>query len=110
MQSSRLSRTRLARVTILAAGVSAVAGSMLVAAPAHADIGYADPAIYYCEGVPATIVGTNAANLIFGTGGNDVIVALGGNDRVYGMGGHDKICGGPGEDRLYGGAGDDIMR
>ncbi|MCF3130811.1 hypothetical protein IPZ69_10600 [Streptomyces olivochromogenes] len=35
-----------------------------------------------CEGVPATIVGTNGDDDIVGTSGNDVIVALAGNDRV----------------------------
>lgn len=56
-----------------------------------------------CDGLPATIVGTNGADVLDGTAGNDVIVGLGGNDVIRGFGGSDVLCGGPGRDRLFGG-------
>lgn len=71
-----------------------------------------------CEGLPATIVGTEGNDRLFGTPGNDVIVALGGNDRVQGGGGDDTIClgegrdtanGGDGADRILGGPGRDAI-
>lgn len=62
-----------------------------------------------CDGVPATIVGTNGVDSIHGTPGRDVIQANGGNDNVFGHGGDDLICGGPGIDQLYGGPGDDTV-
>lgn len=62
-----------------------------------------------CHGLPATIVGTNDADVIHGTEGPDVIHGLGGSDVIYGHGGDDIICGGPGRDFLYGGDGDDII-
>ena len=69
-----------------------------------------------CEGVPATIVGTEGNDRINGTPGDDVIVGLGGRDRIAGgagndlicgYGGHDTVSGGPGADRLFGGGGRD---
>ncbi len=62
-----------------------------------------------CNGVPATIVGTDAGETIWGTSGADVIVALGGNDTVYGFGGDDLICAGDGKDRVFAGWGDDTV-
>lgn len=62
-----------------------------------------------CNGMPATIVGTDAAETIVGTSGADVIVALAGNDTVFGGGGNDRICGGIGDDSINGGAGQDRL-
>jgi Ca2+-binding RTX toxin-like protein len=71
-----------------------------------------------CDGVPATIVGTDGDDVIDGTSGPDVISAGAGNDTVRGFGGNDRICGGPGDDtidggpgndRIFGGAGRDIL-
>ncbi len=71
-----------------------------------------------CNGVKATIVGTNKSERIKGTKGRDVIVARGGNDRINGGGGNDVICGdggkdtidgGPGQDYVHGGAGNDLI-
>ena len=69
-----------------------------------------------CEGVPATIVGTEGNDRINGTPGDDVIVGLGGRDRIAGGAGNDLICGGEGidiikgqrgRDRIFGGPGKD---
>jgi len=60
-----------------------------------------------CNGMAATIVGTEMDDDINGTSGADVIVGLGGNDRIDGKGGDDIICGDDGDDDLFGGAGDD---
>ncbi len=60
-----------------------------------------------CNGLKATIVGTNRDDGIVGTSGADVIVGLGGNDIIYGLGGNDVICGGTGDDRISGGTGND---
>jgi Ca2+-binding RTX toxin-like protein len=64
---------------------------------------------FLCNGLVATHVGDNNANVIVGTPGNDVIVALGGNDIVYGLGGNDTICGGAGNDIIWGLDGDDAL-
>jgi hypothetical protein len=60
-----------------------------------------------CDGVTATIVGTDAGDLLFGTARPDVIQALSGNDVIFGFGGNDIICGGRGNDTLYGNTGND---
>jgi hypothetical protein len=62
-----------------------------------------------CLGVVATIVGTEAGEIINGGPGDDVIAALGGNDVVNGQGGDDRICGGAGADQITGGAGNDTL-
>ncbi|MEM9651267.1 MAG: ExeM/NucH family extracellular endonuclease [Actinomycetota bacterium] len=62
-----------------------------------------------CNGLPATIVGTDGNDNIRGTSGPDVIVALGGNDRITGLGGDDVICAGDGVDRVFGNAGNDVI-
>ena len=62
-----------------------------------------------CMGLPATKVGTDAANTINGGSGADVIVGLGGADKIDGKGGKDVICGGLGNDRLTGGTGLDKL-
>ncbi len=61
------------------------------------------------DGMPATIVGTAASDLLIGTAGSDVIVGRGGNDEILGKGGNDRLCGGAGADVLDGGAGDDRL-
>jgi Ca2+-binding RTX toxin-like protein len=62
-----------------------------------------------CNGVAATIVGTDARDVLRGTDGDDVIVALGGNDIILAGGGDDLICAGDGNDRVIGGDGADTM-
>lgn len=62
-----------------------------------------------CDGIVATIVGTETADNIVGTEGDDVIVGLGGNDRISGLGGNDLICGDAGNDTLLGGEGNDRL-
>ena len=60
----------------------------------------ADPAT--CDGLTATIVGTNGADDLIGTEGDDVIVGLGGDDFILGFGGDDVLCGGNGADEIFG--------
>ncbi|MGI9602194.1 MAG: CAP domain-containing protein [Acidimicrobiales bacterium] len=67
------------------------------------------PPPQFCQGEPATIVGTAGADEIVGTAGPDVIVALGGNDYINGRGGHDLICAGGGNDEINGGKGADAI-
>lgn len=62
-----------------------------------------------CMGLPATIVGTSAGELILGTSGDDVIVGRGGADTIRGKGGNDVICGGKGPDIIFGGNGKDQL-
>ncbi|MGH8487613.1 MAG: hypothetical protein ACREXS_01725 [Gammaproteobacteria bacterium] len=62
-----------------------------------------------CNGLTATIVGTNSGEVITGTPGADVIAARGGNDVVRGRGGNDVICGGNGRDGLFGQNGADKL-
>ena len=56
-----------------------------------------------CNGLSATIDGTDGPDVLFGTPGDDVIVGLGGDDIIFGLGGNDVICGGAGEDIIDGG-------
>lgn len=88
-------------------GVAAtlLVASTLVAAPDT--VGAQDTVT--CNGVPATIVGTEGNDVLLGTEGNDVIVGLGGNDTIRGFGGADIICGDNGRDKLFGGRGTDII-
>jgi Ca2+-binding RTX toxin-like protein len=70
-----------------------------------------------CEGEPATIVGTSAAEALTGTASRDVIVGLGGADTIEAGLGDDIVCGdgGPtataqeGADVLNGESGDDVL-
>jgi Ca2+-binding RTX toxin-like protein len=62
-----------------------------------------------CQGLTATIIGTDGPDVLKGTNGNDVILGLGGNDVIHGGNGHDVICGGNGNDTLHGGNGNDIL-
>ncbi len=65
--------------------------------------------IPHCNGLPATIVGTQGDDVIYGTNGDDVIVGLGGNDIIHGGNGNDVICGDAGNDTLDGGNGNDTL-
>ena len=89
---------------------AALIASILASAPA------ASQDVPTCDGVPATIVGTEGNDRINGTSGDDVIVGLGGRDRIAGGAGNDLICGGDGidiikgqrgRDRIFGDAGKD---
>jgi Ca2+-binding RTX toxin-like protein len=60
-----------------------------------------------CNGLTATIVGTDAADVLTGTPGNDVVVAKDGNDTINGNGGNDTICAGKGVDTAATLGGDD---
>ncbi len=62
-----------------------------------------------CNGLAATITGTEGNDVLLGTDGPDVIVGLGGNDVIRGFGGDDVLCGDNGRDRLFGGAGNDQL-
>jgi Ca2+-binding RTX toxin-like protein len=79
---------------------------------AQCDIGAFEvvrPGTVTCDGLPATKVGTTAANTISGTSGVDVIQGLGGNDIIKGLAGNDVLCGGPGSDQALGATGDDRL-
>jgi Ca2+-binding RTX toxin-like protein len=62
-----------------------------------------------CEGRAATIVGTDAADVLRGTRRADVIHGRGGDDLIQGLAGNDTICGGAGADRILGGPGRDVI-
>jgi uncharacterized delta-60 repeat protein len=68
------------------------------------------PSAPRCLGQEASIVGTEARDVLRGTKGRDVIVGLGGDDLLRGLAGKDRICAGPGADTLKAGAGDDVVR
>jgi hypothetical protein len=63
----------------------------------------------FCQGLAATIVGTDGDDRLFGTKGDDVIVGLGGNDTIHGRHGDDVICAGDGDDRVLAGNGNDFV-
>ena len=69
----------------------------------------AAPAAFRCGGKTATLVGTNAGEVIKGTSAADVIVGLGGADTIRGKGGKDYLCGGGGRDKLFGGKAKDKL-
>lgn len=66
-------------------------------------IANAPPPVPTCRGLPATLVGTQDADVLIGTAGPDVIVGLGGDDTIKGGAGRDTVCAGSGDDRLSGG-------
>lgn len=88
-----------------------LAGSMtLVGVALAAPAGVALAAVEHtCDGLTATLVGTDGKDTLIGTPGPDVIVGLGEVDVIKGKGGADVICGGPGADELYGGGGADRL-
>jgi hypothetical protein len=62
-----------------------------------------------CNSRSATLVGTDANDLLVGTDAADVIADLGGNDGIRGRGGDDLICDGLGADVIEGGGGRDVL-
>ena len=60
-----------------------------------------------CNGLDATIIGTEGRDKIKGTNDDDVIVTFGGNDRITAKDGNDTICAGDGTDLILGMGGDD---
>lgn len=62
-----------------------------------------------CDGLEATIVGTQFNDVLFGTPGRDVISGLQGDDVIFGLDGDDILCGGIGDDSIYGGQGFDVI-
>ena len=62
----------------------------------------ADPDLV-CNGLPATLVGTEGRDRLYGTDGADVILALGGRDVIRAGDGPDTVCGGDGRDVIFGG-------
>ncbi|MEM7286813.1 MAG: calcium-binding protein [Actinomycetota bacterium] len=68
-----------------------------------------EPVPFLCNGLPATIVGTDGPDTLVGTDGPDVIVALGGDDTIVGGAAADVICAGSGADTVDGGPGADII-
>ena len=65
--------------------------------------------VVMCNGLRATIVGTDADDVIVGTDGDDVIDAGDGNDVVDARRGDDTVCGGKGDDEINGRAGNDTL-
>lgn len=55
----------------------------------------------------ASVIGTNAGEVLEGTDDNDGIDGKGGNDQLYGFDGDDLLQGGAGNDVMVGGRGDD---
>ncbi len=62
-----------------------------------------------CDGLVATIVGTEGNDEIIGTDGDDVIVGLDGRDTIDAGAGNDVVCGDDGGDELRGGPGSDRL-
>jgi Tol biopolymer transport system component len=73
------------------------------------DWGTSTASVPTCQGVPATAVGTSAADEFEGGPGPDVYVGLGGGDTVRTMGGADRVCAGRGNDSVAGGSGNDVL-
>lgn len=93
---------RPATATLIA--VAALVGALLAnSAPAGSQ------APLTCNGLPATIVGTDGNDRLEGTPADDVIVGLAGRDVILGREGNDVVCGGPGNDVIKGGAGNDHL-
>ncbi len=89
------------RIAGILIGLAAIA---LLLAPAGAD---ASPT---CGGLPPTIIGTPANNVLTGTEGDDVVRAGSGNDTINTLGGNDVVCAGPGDDTTDSGDGNDRLR
>lgn len=88
--------TAWSRFAVLAGASILLAGGMATGLPAAA------AEVVICDGLPATIVGTDGDDTLTGTEGTDVIAGLGGNDTISGLGGDDVICAGGGDDTVYG--------
>ena len=69
-----------------------------------------NPPPVICAGRPASIVGTDASDVLMGTEGPDVIAALNGDDDIIGLGGDDIVCGSGGRDVVAGSAGADSIK
>ncbi|MCH7585212.1 MAG: CapA family protein [Acidobacteria bacterium] len=72
-----------------------------------------------CDGIRATILGTDSADVLTGSDAADVIVGRGGDDTIRAGPGDDIVCAGAGDDRVdagtgidrvYGGPGSDSLR
>lgn len=72
-----------------------------------------------CDGIRATLLGTDSADVLTGSDAADVIVGRGGDDTIQAGSGDDIVCAGAGDDRVdagtgidrvYGGPGSDSLR
>jgi hypothetical protein len=107
MSTHRTPRLRLlAAACLLAAPLSLAAAGVARAGTQDCNLIVPHPT---CNGLLATICGTDGDDNIVGTAGDDVIVGLGGNDVIDGRGGNDTICGNEGDDILKGSNGDDVL-
>jgi Ca2+-binding RTX toxin-like protein len=93
----RLILTTIAGLPLLALAALTMTGSTSAAAAPT------------CDGLVATIIGTQGDDLLNGTPNADVIVGLGGNDVIRGGLGDDVICGGSGDDNIAGQGDDDRL-
>ena len=83
-------------------GLGFLAGSVSLIATSVAVWAAVADAATTCDGLPATIVGTQGNDTLTGTAGDDVIAGLDGDDTIAGLDGNDRICGGGGRDTVYG--------
>ena len=86
--------------------VIALTATILVASPV---LSQEDNPVPQCDGLDATIIGTDGDDVLQGTFRDDVIVGLGGNDTITGASGNDTICGGDGADIIDGQSGADVI-
>ena len=100
---------RSGRVVPVAAGILALACTLLLAFLAGPAAGVYLPDPQKCAGRTALLehTGTAGRDKLVGTPGPDVIWGGGGVDQIFGEGGADVICGGPGNDFIVAGAGND---
>ncbi len=91
------------RVLIATALFACLVAAFLAVTAAGAETGAAP----MCDGHRATIVGTDANDVLIGTEKADVIWGGPGDDKIYGGLGNDIICGGAGDDLIHGGRGND---
>jgi hypothetical protein len=89
-----MSRLVVIAITVALLAIPAVSSTAIAATPK-------------CDGLRATIVGTNGPDILKGTSRRDVIVSRGGADKIFGRGGNDVICTGSGRDTIVAGAGKD---